>query len=495
MKKLLISALIAGLPGMAMADAKGDEIAKLKAQLEALQAQMQQLQQAVNAATAAKAPEADDSTELKQRVAGMEMKVDKLTTDASEGPIAGLSITGYMDPTYVASRLGRSAGFQFVNHSNQYAYTNSTFGDVYLDIKKTFGVGPLAPSAEVSILPNRGSGNNLLTSGGTSSAGNNIINTAIINFPVSDTTQLVAGLMNSFGGYEVQQSNQMNTITHGLLYDFSDPGSYVGAGFNWAHGAWATKFMIANEQFHTNPNSATDSGTHTHSNSTPTVTGRVDYTMTSNLDIGGSMNVGRQSLYVHTDSTGTADNTYGYQGSSNSAYGAYYFGELDMTLTGTDSVYNAEIDYGRQQQAAWNGGDAVWWGFSMLAHQKWNSDWFGRMGATLRYDYLNDSKNGGGGGGIALGSGTNFGGVDGTNGFGISQACYNNSVANGGNGTDCSGATRQALTAALLFYPTDQLTLKMEIRHDWANRDVFLRSDGNYRKSNDIFAAQAVYSF
>ena len=29
MKKLLISALIAGLPGVAMADAKGDEIAKL----------------------------------------------------------------------------------------------------------------------------------------------------------------------------------------------------------------------------------------------------------------------------------------------------------------------------------------------------------------------------------------------------------------------------------------------------------------------------------
>jgi hypothetical protein len=126
-----------------------------------------------------------------------------------------------------------------------------------------------------------------------------------------------------------------------------------------------------------------------------------------------------------------ADGTYGYQGTSNSAYGAYYFGELDMTLTGTDSVYNAEIDYGRQKQAAWNGGDAVWWGFSMLAHQKWNSDWFGRMGATLRYDYLNDSKNGGGGGGIALGQSN---GVDGTNGFGISQACYNNSVANGGNG-------------------------------------------------------------
>lgn len=493
MKKLLISALIAGLPGMAMADAKGDEIAKLKAQLEALQAQMQQLQQAVNAATAAKAPEADDSTELKQRVAGMEMKVDKLTTDASEGPIAGLSVTGYLDPTYLYNRSGKSAGFQFVNHNSGYAYTNSTFGDVYLDIKKTFGVGPMAPSAEISILPNRGSGNTLLDGGGT----NNIINTAMINFPVSDTTQLVAGLMNSFGGYEVQQSNQMNTITHGLLYDFSDPGSYVGAGFNWAHGAWATKFMIANEQYRTSANSV-DTNNGKSANNTPSVTGRFDYTWSSALDIGGSANVGRQSLVAHTDSSGNTDKTYGYQGTSSNPYSNYYFAELDATYTMTDGVLNAELDYGRQKQAAWNGGDAVWYGFSLLAHQKWNSDWFGRMGATLRYDYLNDSKNGGGGGGIALSSGTNsvtggnFAGVDTTNGFGISQACFNSSSV---NGTDCSGATRQALTAALLFYPTDQLTLKMEIRHDWANRDVFLRNDGNYRKSNDIFAAQAVYSF
>lgn len=491
MKKLLISVLIAGLPGVALADAKADQIAQLKAQLEALQAQMQQLQQAVNAATAAKDADstaADDANaEMKQRVTSMEMKVDKLNTDASEGPIAGLSITGYMDPTYLASRVGKSAGFQFVNHSNQYSYTNSTFGDVYLDIKKTFGVGPLAPSAEVTILPNRGSGNTLMTSGGSSSAGNNIINTAVVTFPLSDTTQLVAGLMNSFGGYEVQQSNQINTITHGLLYDFSDPGSYVGAGFNWSHDVWATKFMIANEQFHTNPNSATDANGNTHSNSTPTVTGRVDYTMTSNLDLGGSMNLGRQSLYAHSTND-TADGTYGYQGTSNSAYSAYYFGEMDATYTGTDSIYNAEIDYGTQKQAAWNGGDAVWYGFSLLAHQKWTTETFGRMGATLRYDYLNDSKNGGGGGGIALGSG----GVDGTDGFGISQACFNSSSV---NGTDCSGATRQAITAALLFYPTDQLTLKMEYRHDWANHDVFLRSDGSYRKSNDIIAAQAVYSF
>ncbi len=483
MKRLLISALIAGLPGMAMADAKADEIAKLKAQLEALQSQMQQLQKAVDQATAAKTTDTaeDGNAELKQRVAGMEMKVDKLTNDANEGPIAGLSVTGYMDPTYVYNRTSKGAGFQFVNHNSGYGYTNSTFGDVYLDIKKTFGVGPMAPSAEITILPNRGSGNTLLTDG--SNTGNNIINTAVITYPLSDTTQLVAGLMNSFGGYEVQQSNQMNTITHGLLYDFSDPGSYVGAGFNWSHDVWSTKFMIANEQFHTNPNKVDGK-----SNNTPSVTGRVDYTLTSNWDIGGSLNAGRQTL--PGKDANAAGSGYGYQGLATSPYSNYYFGEIDASFTSPDTVYNAELDYGRQKEAAWNGGDAVWWGVSLLAHHKWTTETFGRMGATVRYDYLNDGKNGGGGGGIAL-----SGGTDGVNGFGVSQDCWTNSIANGGSGYECKGATRQALTFALLFYPTEQLTLKMEVRHDWANRDVFQRTDGSYRKSNDVFAAQAVYSF
>ncbi|UGA38237.1 DUF3138 family protein [Chromobacterium haemolyticum] len=292
MKRILISALIAGLPGMALADAKADELAKLKAQLQALQSQMQALQQAVAAATEAKAPADEANADLKERVAGMELKVDKLNNAATDGPLAGLSVTGYLDPTYIYNRANNSSGFQFLNHQNTYAYSNSTFGDVYLDIKKTFGVGPTAPSAEISIMPNRGSGNTLLDGG----SGNNIINTAQFTYPLSDTWSLTAGLVNSFGGYEMQQSNQMTTLTHGLLYDFSVPGSYVGAGFNWAHGDWAWKFMLGNEQYRTHANLAStgsngDTGNPiVKSNNTPTLTGRVDYTWSSALDLGWSFN-------------------------------------------------------------------------------------------------------------------------------------------------------------------------------------------------------------
>ncbi|MGC0153766.1 DUF3138 family protein [Chromobacterium vaccinii] len=489
MKRILISALIAALPGAALADAKADEIARLRAQMQKLQQQMEALQKAVDAAAAsqpapaAAAADDDAKTELKERVANMELKVDKLNTAATDGPLAGLSITGYLDPTYVYNRAQNSAGFQFLNHQNSYAYSNSTFGDVYLDIKKTFGVGPTAPSAEITIMPNRGSGNTLLDGG----SGNNIINTAVINFPLSDTWSVNAGLQNSFGGYEVQQSNQMVTLSHGLLYDFSDPGSYVGAGVAWSHDVWAWKFLLANEQYRTHANlantgtNAANGNPQVKSNNTPTVTARVDYTWSSALDLGGSFNAGRQTLLTGSGCSGG----FGYQCGATDPYSNYFFVEADASYTLGDVIYNAELDYGQQQKAAWNGGQAQWYGVSLLGHRKWMTDTLGKMGATLRYDYLNDSKNGGGGGGVALGSG----GYDGVNGFGVDPAC----LASGA--TDCKGANRQALTADLLFFPTDQLTLKLEYRHDWASQAVFQRNDGSLKRSNDMLGAQAVYSF
>ncbi|POZ61699.1 DUF3138 family protein [Chromobacterium alticapitis] len=502
MKRILISALIAALPGVAMADAKTEEIARLKAQMLKLQQQMADLQKAVEAASAVRsAPEAsaaddDAKAELKERVANMELKVDKLNTAATDGPLAGLSVTGYLDPTYIYNRNNNSAGFQFLNHQNVYAYSNSTFGDVYLDIKKTFGVGPTAPSTEISIMPNRGSGNTLLDGG----SGNNIINTAVINFPLTDTWTFNAGLMNSFGGYEVQQSNQMLTLTHGLLYDFSDPGSYIGAGFNWSHDVWAWKFLLANEQYRTHANlantgaNAANGNPQVKSNNTPTFTARVDYTWSSALDLGWSFNAGRQTLLTSSSQNPQvppangcqAGNVgYGYQCTSANPYSNYFFTEADASYTLGDIQYNAELDYGQQSKAGWNGGNAQWYGVSLLGHRKWMTDSLGKMGATLRYDYLNDSKNGGGGGGVALGASGN----DSTNGFGIDPAC----LASGA--TNCKGANRMALTADLLFFPTDQFTLKFEYRHDWASQNVFLRNDGTNKKSNDMLGAQAVYTF
>src|SRR5580704_15620082 len=282
MQKKLICLLVAAcMPGMAMADSTSAQIKALQKQLEALQKEVKELRTevatrktvpSVATAQAAPAPAAaapvdisspdygaqraaltnDDVTRMKQQIANQQLKVDSLTDAATTGPIAGLSITGYIDPTYVYNRAQSSSSFLFANHESTYNYFNSTFGDLYLDIKKTFGVGPTAPSAEITLMPNRGNGITLLQNE-HGEIGNNILNTAVVNVPLTDTTTFVAGLIPSFGGYEVQQSNQMLTLTHNLLYDFSDPGSYVGVGVNYTGDSsnWAWKFMLGNEQYRT----------------------------------------------------------------------------------------------------------------------------------------------------------------------------------------------------------------------------------------------------
>ena len=529
MRKRLVCLMVAGaLPGLAMADTTSDEIKSLEAQLHALQKEVKQLRaqqtpaasgKSTASAAAAAAPTApppavdasspdygsapahltnDEVDQMKQQISSQQLKVDSLTDAATTGPIAGLSVTGYLDPTYIYNHDLGSSSFLFANHENAYEYYNSSFGDLYLDIKKTFGVGPLAPSAEVTLMPNRGNGiTQLMNEHGSTTS--NILNTAVITVPFSMTTSVVAGLMPSFGGYEVQQSNLMLTLTHGLLYDFSDPGSYVGVGLNYmGEGSnWAWKFMLGNEQFRTaGAQIQTDTNALgdpvTTSNKVPTFTARVDYTWSGALDIGGSFNIGRQSLMQGVDANGnTLPGVYGVGGQASNPFGTFFFGESDLTYQTADIQYNAEVDYGQQLHAAYNGGTAQWYGLSLLANRKFRVPGLGRMGVTARYDVLDNQKNGGGASSIVL----NGNGMDPYNGFGIGASCLEASKASGGYGFECKGAVRQDVAFDLLFYPTQQLTIKVEYRHDWSTQDTFLRSDGSYAKSNDIFGTQLIYAF
>ncbi len=507
MRKKILCVLLAGLStsSMAFAAPKQSELDELKSEIKALQQEVQALKntQAQQAAAPAPAPAAvpaaaastapaltqDDVDQMKQNIASLQLKTDSIDKTVNEGGTAGLSVTGYLDPVYIYNVGQHSGSFQFVNHNGGYNYDGSTFGDVYLDIKKTFGQGSLAPSAEISIMPNRGNGATLLATDDGSNSFMNIINTAVITMPIDTSYTFVAGLMSSFGGYEVQQSNLMPTLTHNLLYDFSDPGSYVGAGINYSTGNWSWKFMLANEQYRTKGATTqvdTNPGTGQPkfaTNNTPTFTTRLDYTWTSSLDLGWSGNIGRQSLPVGS----ACSSGFGYQCNAGDPYSTYYFTEGDLAYIWADTQINAEVDYGKQTSAAFNGGDAVWWGVSLLGLQKWHLD-SAQIGTAARVDYLNNQKNGGGGGGIVLGDG----GFDGHNGFGVSQSC----VANSANaGLDCKGANRYDIALDFLWYVTDQATLKLEYRHDWATEDVFLKSDGTFSKSNDMLGTQFIYSF
>ncbi|CAB3807432.1 hypothetical protein LMG28688_06550 [Paraburkholderia caffeinitolerans] len=526
MRKKLIGVLLAGaLPGFAVASPSSDQMQALQKQLDALQKEVRSLKHELNAqqgkaasaqakaVAPAAAPAAapvvdagspdygtqpakltnDDVDAMKQQMANQQLKVDSLTEAANTGPIAGLSITGYIDPSYIYNHGQGTSSFLFANHENAYQYYNSTIGDLYLDIKKTFGVGPTAPSVEVSLMPNRGAGIFMMNEHGDS--GFNILNTAFATVPLNSQWAMVAGLMPGLAGYEMQQSNLMLTLTHNMLFDFSDPGSSIGAGINYTSDQWAFKFLLANEQFRT-AGAVTQTGVNalgdpiTNSNKMPAFSARVDYLHGSALDVGGSFTIARQTLpSAFNPTTGTP--SYGWGGAAPSAYGTFFFTEADATYTLADVQYNAELDYGQQQHGAFNGGQAQWYGFSLLAHRKFNAPLVGHMGVTARYDLLADTKNGGGGGGIGL----NGNGMDPYNGFGIDADCLANSKAGGGYGFECKGAVRQDVALDLLFYPTQKIIVKVEYRHDWANNHVFLHSDGSYSKSNDLLGAQFIYSF
>lgn len=457
MKKTILAGLLGALPFTAHATDNQAAITQLQSRLEAMQQQIETLKSELHQATQAK-------EEGNSQAAATALKVDKLVEDAENGPIAGLSISGYIDPVYTANLGRKSSSFLFANRTTAYTYDTSNLGDINLDIKKTFGHGPLAPYVDISIMPNRGAG--MYSSYNSSGPNMSIINTAQAVLPLNGHWQVFAGVMPSWAGYEYANSNQTTSVTHNLLYDFSEPSNIVGAGASWSEAAWSAKAMLGNEAGRTQGALVGN-----RSNRSPAVAWRVDYLRTNNIDIGwyGYLTRGTASNY-----SGTAE-----------PFQRVAYTEFDITNSSLDDTSAAQLDYGSAQGSALNGGTAQWWGASLLRHHKFATALLGKMGWTLRYDYLNNSKNGGGMTNVALSAAGN----DPRNGFGVDPACF------AVNPSGCKGANRQALTAALLFYPTDQLQLKLEARHDMASERTFVRADGSSAKSNDVLSAQAVYSF
>ena len=103
-----------------------------------------------------------------------------------------------------------------------------------------------------------------------------------------------------------------------------------------------------------------------------------------------------------------------------------------------------------------------------------------------RFDYINNSKNGGGLLQYSVADGRNGIGPDGN------LAC---SPANIVDGCD-KGANRYALAVGVNYLLTTNTTIKAEYRLDRANLPVFLDSkDGSYGKSNQLFGASVIVAF
>jgi hypothetical protein len=329
-----------------------------------------------------------------------------------------------------------------------YAYDNSFFGTVTLDIVKQLEGGT---KFRLTLMPNRGIGA-FINNG-------DIVHEASASIPLTDeNTRLIVGQIPDWSGYELLPSAQNKLITHNLLFDFIAPLAYTGAGLELTRGDWVVKGVVGNMN-------ATKQST---GGKSPVFAYRADYSISEYAGIGFAGVHGKAANLVQDTGGDTGINLF----------------EVDTFFIRGDWTLQGQASYGRQHDAAIavseNGNlqDAQWWGVSALAAYKFTP----RLEGVVRADYIDNHKNGGG----LLGFGQDY-----VNGIGQAIDSTGNVANPFGN-----GANRYALSLGGNYRFNEYTLFKLEYRLDFANKDVFLyQRTGEFKDNNQLFGASVVVSF
>jgi hypothetical protein len=384
----------------------------------------------------------------------LSVKTEALEDSREASGLMGLKISGQMQVPYIYNQAQSQGGFQFLDAVWQdgYNYSNGYIGMAMLDFQKEMEGGT---KWRLTLAPQRGVGATM--------DGWSIVNEASVSIPLTDLqTRLIAGQIPDWSGYEYLQPTLNKLITHNLLFDFTLPTAYVGAGLDLASGKWSGKVMLANMNETVRP----------AGNSAPVVTFRVDYSKGEYDGFGAAGVYGDAPNFVN-DTKNTRVGLIEVDG---------YFIRGDWTLQG-------QLSYGMQKQAAITPNPttgeyqtASWYGLSALTAYKFMP----RFEGVMRFDYINNAKNGGG----LLGYG-----ADGINGIGpdANLACGTDGVYV----TGCDqGANRYALSIGANYLFNQYTMFKAEYRYDWSNLNVFeVVNSGTYRKYNNVLGASVVVSF
>ena len=472
----LALALAAAFPVLAQTNAEVmKELQALKDKVAELESRLKAQSPAATAAGTAGAAGAaqwgmtpDQSRELNRAT----MKAEA-TEDAMESQgLKLLKISGYMDPTYLYNQRQNRAGFQFLNpvSLDGYNYDNSYFGGVGLDFQKEMEGGT---KWRLTLVPNRGTGSVI--------GDGSIVNEASVSIPLGDLqTRIIAGQLPDWSGYEYLQPTLNKLITHNLLFDFTLPTAYTGAGMEITRGKWLTKWAVAN--VNTSKRSSGETA--------PAFVYRVDYSRGEFQGFGFAGLHGKAANFRPFSSIdGSVLNNLNGDALSASDTRADLF-EIDGYFIRGDWTVQGQLSYGQQKRTAitldanGNAQNARWYGASALAAYKFMPRWemIGRV------DYLNNSKNGGGLLGYTLSDGRNGIGPDATLGCDPDTAAS----IDGCN----KGANRTALSLGLSWLYNVNTTFKAEARFDQANLPVFydFKTD-TYRKNNTVFGTSVVVSF
>ncbi len=463
----LATALLAWVP--AAQAQSNDELIK---ELRALRQRVDDLEARLKTAPPAK-PADDAATQwgmTPQQVQDFNriaVKTEALEDAMEAYGLKNLKISGYADPTYLFNQRQNRAGIQFLNPValDGYNYDNSYFGGATLDFQKEMEGGS---KWRLTLTPNRGAGSVI--------GDGSVVHEASMSIPLDDLqTRFIAGQIPDWSGYEYQPATLNKLITHNLLFDFTLPAAYTGAGMEITRGKWIAKWLLDN----------VNSSKRGASERAPALSYRVDYAK-GEFQGFGFAGVHGKAANARTESASPVGGVaYKARDSRLDLFEADgYFIRGDLTVQG-------QLSYGAQKQAAITADpvtgalrDAHWWGASTLLAYKFIPRWE----AVGRLDYLNNSKNGGG----LLG----YTAADSRNGIGP-DATLVCDPAVAGNPAGCDkGANRMALSLGLSFLYNLNTTFKAEARFDNASLPVFLDvRTGQYRKSNALFGSSVVVSF
>lgn len=451
------TAIAAALAATFSVPAAAQSNAELLNELRALRDKVNQLEKRLqdSEAKAAAAP-AGMTPDQQQEFNRIALKAEALEDTRDALGLKGLQIKGYMDPTFIYNQRQDRAGFQFLNpvDDDGYNYDNSYFGAAVIDFTKETDSGS---RWRLTLAPNRGVG--------AVFNGNSVIHEASVSIPIGDpATRLIAGQVPDWSGYEYLQPTLNKLITHNLLFDFTLPTAYTGAGLELTRGKWIYKAMLANMNA-----SRRSSG-----NKAPVFAYRVDYARGEYAGFGFAGVHGKAANFTENVVDPVSGEPIAQKDS------AVHLFEFDAYFIRGDWTVQGQLSLGTQRKASITPDpvtgdlrDARWWGLSGLAAYKITP----RLEGTARLDYLNNKKNGGG----LLG----YTAADDRNGIGPDPM-----------GDASRGANRYALSMGLSYLLNPNTTLKAEYRLDRANLPVFLDvSSGAYKKSNHLLGASVLVSF
>jgi hypothetical protein len=465
---LLVLALSCAFPAVAQSNAE------VLNELRALRERVSELENKLKAAEAKAPPVAGQwgmTPEQAKELNRVTVKTEALEDSRDASGLRLLKISGYMDPTFIYNKAQNTSGFQFLNPVNDdgYNYDNSYFGAAVIDFQKETESGT---RWRLTLAPNRGAGSVI-------DPGNNSpVHEASVSVPLGSLQRrLIAGQIPDWSGYEYLPSTQNKLITHNLLFDFTLPTAYTGAGVEITEGKWIVKSVLANM----------NSTKRTSGNTTPVIAYRVDYAKGEYDGFGFAGVNGKAANFNLDPITGSQ--------AADSRVDLY---EVDAYFIRGDWTLQGQLSYGQQKGAAIapdpiTGAlrDAKWTGLSALAAYKFTP----RLEGTARYDYVQNDKNGGG----LLGYTGYWDPANGSlgdtrNGIGVDPTldCVTDPTI-----AECNrGANRSALTFGLSYLFDLNTTFRVEYRLDSANLPVFANvKDGTFRKNNSLFGASVLVSF